>query len=333
MVAANVTLNALDSFGTKSPSKNDPMAALRAAGALYDLEKKSLSEFSGQPANDDLHVVVRTDTGQAIGAVGNTYECFPNEQFFVPTAQALVDTGAEITRFQLIDGGTRAFMRFRWNDDANLRIGGPKVGDIVGRRATLSTSHDGKWAGKFTVMMLRLACSNGMTVPVGTFDVSLTHTVGGLTKLKDLQILAPTIETYVRQFEAAAGILAETKIRPADDLCDEIIRKMVDRNNKAGEKRDGGPNQGQLRINRIRDLFAGAQPEADNRAMKDTGWGLYQAGVHLFTHEMTTRGEDKAAQRFKSQLPGGPANREIVKAWSVVTEGLGVDEQIAAAVS
>ncbi|KKK68894.1 hypothetical protein LCGC14_2939490, partial [marine sediment metagenome] len=253
MVAA--ITNALDAFGTMSPSKNDPVAALRAAGALYNLEKMPLSKFSGLPANSDLHVVVRTDTGQAIGQVGNTYECFPNEEFFCPTAEALIATGAEITRFQLIDGGTRAFMRLRWNDD--IRIGGAKVGDLVGRRATLITSHDGKWAGKFSMMMLRLACSNGMTVPVGAFDVTLVHTVGGLTRLKDLKILAPTIERYVRQFETAAGILANTRILPEDDLCGRIIQRVVDPGSSAGENKNGSSNQAKKRINRVGELFAG----------------------------------------------------------------------------
>lgn len=333
MVANRIPENALDSFGTKSPSRTDPIAAIDAGGGLFGLKKVSLAEFSGQPANNDLHVVIRTDTGQAIGQVGNTYECFPNEEFFGPTATALVETGARIDRFQMLDDGTRAFMRLSWDKNCDLRIGGAKVGDIVGRRATLSTSHDGKWAGKFTLMMLRLACSNGMVVPVGSCEVALTHTVGGHTQLRDLAVLAPTIDTYVRQFETAAGILADTRIRPTDDLCETIIQQIVDRQKSAGNTKAGVPNQAQNRINRIRDLFAGQQPEAGNRAIKDTGWGLYQAAVHYLTHETRTRGDNELAQRFKSLLPGGTANREIVRAWEVVTAGLGVKDQIAAAVN
>lgn len=326
MVATSVRTNALDSFGTKSPSKKDPVKALRAAGALFDLKKVSLAEFAGVKANSDLHVVVRTDTEQAIGQVGNTYECFSNEQFFCPTAEALIEIGAEIERVQILDQGTRSFMRMSWPDDMNLTIGRSKVGDIVGRRCTLSTSHDGKWAGKLTLQMLRLVCSNGMTVPVGKFDIALTHTVGGRQQLIDLPKLIPAIDRYVRQFDVAANILAQTPV--ADDKALDIITRIVDPTGKAGEKKSGGPNRAQNRISHIVGLFDGGQPGADTPECKGTGWGLYNAAVDYFTHEKGTRGEDERVQRFKSLLPGGPAQKEIVRAWDIVTDGLDISSQM-----
>jgi hypothetical protein len=332
MVANAIQPNALDSYGVKSPSRTDPIKAMEAAGALFGLKKMRLSEFAGVPANDDLHVVVRTDTGQAIGQVGNSYEVFPNEAFFAPTTNALIkETGARIDRFQMLDHGTRSFMRLSWPEDRNLVIGRPKVGDVVGRRCTLSTSHDGKYAGKFTLMLLRLICSNGMTAPVGSFEMALTHTVGGHQQLVDLQKLIPMIELYIRQFEVAATMLVET---PCDPQKDEekilsIIQKMVDPNAKAGKKKAGGINNAQERINSVMRLFDGGQPGADTVECKGTGWGLYQAGNHYFTHLKDTRGEgEETLRRFKSLIPGGPASREIVRAWGVTTEGLGLTEKI-----
>lgn len=328
-MVANRLVNALDSYGVKSPSRVDPIKAMEAAGGLFGLKKVPLSEFAGKGANKDLFVVTRTDTGQAIGQVGKTYECFPNEAFFGPTAQALIDTGAKIDRFQMLDHGTRSFMRLSWPEDQNLVIGRPKVGDIVGRRCTLSTSHDGKWAGKFTLMMLRLICSNGMTVPVGQFEMGLTHTVGGHQQLIDLQKLIPMIERYVRQFEAASNILVETPCKNDEALA--VVQKMVDPTSKAGEKKGGGSNRALDRINRVMELFTGEQPGADSPECNGTGWGLYQAGNHYFTHEKGTRGKDEGLQRFKSLLPGGPASKEIIRAWDVVVDGLGVREQVDAA--
>lgn len=337
MVAANIVTNALDSYGTKSSSRTDPIKAMEAAGGLFGLRKESLAKFSGCPSNDDLHVVIRTDTGQAIGTVGNSYETFDNEAFFGPTAEELIKTGAKIDRFQMLDHGTRSFMRLSWPEDRNITIGRPKVGDIVGRRCTLSTSHDGKWAGKFTLMMLRLICSNGMTAPVGKYDIGLTHTVGGHQQLIELKKLIPMIERYVRQFEVAANILVATPIdisnNKARDNAIKIVTKVVDPNGKKGEKKSGGANRAQERVNRVMELFSGDQPGADTAECKDTGWGLYQACNHFFTHETGTRGNDEQTQRFKSLLPGGPANKSIVRAWDVVTEGLGVHDAIKAQVA
>lgn len=329
-------VNALDKFGVKSPSRTDPIKAMEAAGGLFGLRKERLSKFAGCPANDDLHVVVRTDTGQAIGAVGNSYECFDNEAFFGPTATALVkETGARIDRFQMLDNGTRSFMRLSWPKDRNITIGRPKVGDIVGRRCMLSTAHDGKWAGKFSLQMLRLICSNGMVAPVGQYEFALTHTVGGHQQLIDLQKMIPKIERYVRQFEVAAGVLVETPASLTDNRTMAVIQRMVDPTAKASTTRGGSENRAQKRINRITELFGGKQPGADTPECRGTAWGLYQAANHYFTHEKGTRGEggEEGMQRFKSLLPGGSANKEIVRAWDIVTEGLGIQKAIDAQVA
>jgi len=333
-MTTSTRINALDSFGTQTPNRTDPIAALESAGARFDLVKMSLQQFAGRSANPDLHVVLRGDTQQAIGTVGNHYDPMDNEQFFVPTARRLIeDTGAQIDRFQLLDSGARAFMRLSWPDELNLTIGRPQVGDYVGRRCTLSTSHDGKWAGKMSLQLLRLICSNGMTVPVGKYEFSMTHTVGGRQQLIDMNRMIPEIDRYIRKFEASANILAATPVAPTDPRTLEIIRAMVDPTGKAGEKKSGGANLAQKRVNRVMELFDGGQPGAESRECRGTGWGLYNAGVDYFTHEKGTRGGNASEQRFKSLLPGGPANKEIVRAWNVVTEGLGVGDEINAAVA
>ena len=176
--------------------------------------------------------------------------------------------------------------------------------------------------------MLRLACSNGMTIPIGCYDETLIHSTGGHTRLKDLQKLAPRIEQYVSQFEQVSNLLVETPIKPSDPRCLEIVQRMVDPKKTAKELKGGGENRASERVNRVMRLFDGEQPEADNSSIKNTGWGLYQAGVHYYTHEQGTRGENEQEQRFKAQLPGGSANREIIKAWGAVTEGLGVADMV-----
>lgn len=336
MVASRL-VNPLDAFGTKITDPTDPVRALKDAGALFGLKKVSLAQFSGGKANSDLHVVIRTDTGQAIGAVGNSYEPFTNRSFFVPTAEALIkETGARIDSVSILDDGTRAFMRLSWPADRNIVIGRPEVGDIVGRRCTLSTSHDGKWAGLFTLQLLRLICSNGMVAPIGRYETRLTHTVGGHQQLIDLQKLIPMIDRYIRQFQVASNILVNTPVDPKAKKTLAIVRKIVDPTSKAAERKAGGANPAQTRINRVMELFGGEQPGGSEVESRGTGWGLYQAANHFFTHEKGTRGDNPTTirmQRFKSLLPGGPADKDIARAWSVVTDGLGVSERIAAEVA
>lgn len=327
-LATGRDVNALDSFGV-AITGSDPIAALIEADADFTLRKEPLDRWSGKPCGKGLHVVIREDTETAIGQVGDNYEPFPNRDFFGPVAEALIEqTGAHIERFASLDDGRRAFMRFAWDDDHNLRIGGVKVGDVVGRRCIVSTAHDGKWAGRFSMQMLRLVCSNGMVAPIGTADMTLTHTVGGHQQLADLGEMAPTIELYVRQFQRAADMLADTPIAPTDPRCEEIIKRVCDPKGSAKDTQKGEPNRAKQHIAAVMELFDGNQPGATNRAINGTGWGLYNAIVDHLTHGEGTRGENVLEQRYKSLLPGGSRAKQIVSAWTKVTDGLGLTEAI-----
>jgi hypothetical protein len=187
------------------------------------------------------------------------------------------------------------------------------------------------------MQMLRLACENGMVVPVGAYDMNMFHTVGGKLQLVELAQMIPSIETYVAKFQVAADILADTRIKAGSDEAMDIISKIADPKGGAKDKSSGEPNLAKSRVLRIAELFDGQQPGADTASVKDTGWGLYNAAVDYFTHDKGTRGGDDAGrrleQRFKSLLPGGSANKEIVRSWGIVTDGLGVTDAINAEVA
>lgn len=334
MVRQSTRVNSLDAFGDQIPKtlRRNPEAALAEVGGDYGLEKKTLSEWSGMPANDDIHAIIRTDTGACIGAVGNKYKPFSNVEFFVPPAQALIDTGAEIERIQITDGGTRAFMRLSWSDEFNVKVGDRKVGDIVGRRAILSTSHDSKYAGKCILQMLRLACSNGMTIPVAPYEVTLIHTSGGEQQLIDMTELAPTIGDYVEKFEVASEIMAGTKV--SEKRTEELVVKVADPGGHASTNKDGSNNKAMDRVSTMLRLINGMQPEGDGKALKNTAWGVYQGCVDWYTHRGGST--DDSELGFKRLLPGasgGSASKQIVKAWNVITSELDLTDQIKAATS
>lgn len=333
MVAAT-RVHPSDAFGTKSPSKKNPMSALRAAEADFTLRKTPLSEIlpAGMSCLPSQHVVIREDTNTVIGQVGESYETVDNMEFFAPIAESLVEqSGAQIERFAMTNDGRLGHMRLSWADDRNIVIGRPKVGDIVARRATLSTSHDGTRCGKMVLEMLRLACLNGMTVPCGQAEFYLTHTRGGKDQLAEIIRMVPQIEAYVRQFTVAGTIMSETGIDFNDKRCLEIVSKVMDPKKSAGNKKSGGRNQSQNRIDDVMTLLS-RQPGAESREIKGTAWGLFNGFADYFTH---SRGENKSTEaRFKALVPGkngGAGNREIVRAWNVVVDECGVRKAIDAA--
>jgi len=335
MVTANMSLriNALDNFGTPATRAmaTDPMAVIRAAGADFDLESVSLNSL-GILSNDDLYCVRRSDDGRIIGQVGNQYAPMSNRDFFVPLAEALIEhTGARIERFAELGGGNRAFMRLMWEDD--IKVGpNSKVGDVVGRRATLHTGHDGKWAGKLSLQMLRLICLNGMLVPVGKHEFTVVHSKGGVATLADIVRMIPRIDEYTTKFKAAAGVLIETPVTPTKAR--EVITSFVDPKDNAGETKNGEDNKTRQRVNRVWNLFNGGQPGAGTKAMKGTAWGVYNALTDDRQYGGRTSGDNtEAEKRFKMMLPGGSANRGIIQAWDTTIDKLELRTAINAAVS
>ncbi len=333
MVAAT-SRNALESFGTASKGKGSAEDLIRQAGGGFSLRKVSLANWSGKPCLPGQHIVVREDTETAVGMVGESYETFDNLQFFPPIANELVSaTGAKIDRFSMLDGGARAIMRLSWGD--TIRIGSAKVGDVVARRAIITTSHDSKWAGKLILEALRLACENGMTVPCGQSEFALTHSKGGHHQLADIVNLIPRISDYFRNFTTAATIMSQTPILSTSSRCQTIISKIVDPQNLSASTKSGDDNAAKARVNRITELFAGSQAGGDNRAVKGTAWGLFNAASDYYNHKKT-KGENEREQRFRSLLPGrngGPAAKDIVRAWGIVNDELKITKAIEAAIA
>jgi len=115
-----------------------------------------------------------------------------------------------------------------------------------------------------------------------------------------------------------------------------VIKKIADPADKAGKNKSGTDNQSANRVNDIANLFFYDQPGADNKAVKGTGWGLYNAAVDYYTHDNKLRGRrnvDVNEHRFKSLLPNGSASNQIMKSWKIVTDGLGISEQLDAAIA
>lgn len=332
MVRARI--NGLAGFGVKAKKKDSAEDVLRNAGADFGLSKIPLAEWSGKASNPGQFVVVRQDTQTAIGMVGGNYRIFNNVSFFPPIADALMEhTDARIDSFSMLDGGARAIMRLSWDD--NMRIGDPDVGDIVGRRAIISTSHDSKWAGKLVLEVLRLACKNGMTVPCGeaSSEMNLTHSVGGRRQLRDIVQLIPRIANYFLNFSAAATIMSQTEVIPNSPICNRIIGLVVDPDRRAGNTQGGEANAARERVDRIAHLFDGGQPGADNRAVHRTAWGLHNAFADFYNHDRDTRGENADENRFRAMMPGtngGSGAKSVVRAWNIVNDELGIADEIKA---
>ncbi len=326
---ADVT-DVLGSVGTRARKDETASALLRRVGADFDVEKKPLSEVLGRKygALDNQYVVVRKDTNEVIGQVGDNYTPMSNRDFFTLGDDLRLASKARILDFTMLDGGSRSVMRFAWPD--NIVIGDRRLGDIVAREGILSTSHDGRYAGKLHIMVKRLVCLNGMTVIDGDRSVCfpMRHSYCGEAQFEQIRKMVPKIDAHFDRFQARANILAGEKV--GLERAEKIIAKIMDPRTLAGENKDKSDNQAANRINTVTTLFDGGQPGSSLESVKGTAWGLYQAFTHYYNHERGTRGENQRELRYKAMLPESPVAKEMTKVFSGIVSELDLTDRMEA---
>jgi len=241
--------------------------------------------------------VVRTDTGDVLGQVESRYAPQQNRDIF-RCADELREDGWNIVRAATLDKGARCFMTLEADHSKDINV----VGDIVRLRIIIHTSHDGKFATTMTVVPLRLWCTNGCSAPIPGFDFSwaIRHTVRGEEKLMDASEMIGKAGQYFNAFERIATTLAQTKV--TDPHAETIIKTTKGLDNDDSK-------QALAKRESILSGFRGLQPGGDTEAMRNTAWGLFQAGCDVADHGEDSRvrvtaGNTEADQRFKQAFGG-----------------------------
>ena len=297
-------------IGTAAASGGDARHALKRAGLDFDVDLVPVLNpttgkrvIGGVEKNDDgsetevdkFFATIRRDTSQVLGIVEGRYEIFANRDIFSIADNMVEEDGAVIDRANAIDGGARCFMQLSWPKSKAISV----EGDIVGRRAILQNSHNGKYAAMIRLMPLRLACINGMVVPVPafTFEFRIKHTESGGSRLEEARRIMAGASQYFETFGKVAARMAKTPV-PLSHA--KLLLKTISGLNKETDgvkaKRDA-----------IADLFNGGQVNGNHQAVKGTAWGLLNAVAEYADHRGKTRqtfGNSPEIQKFKSALEG-----------------------------
>lgn len=133
---------------------------LTAFDLNYDVKKVPLFiNRKGLHAIDGRSAIVRTDTNQVLGVVSSKYpEISPMEKF------KMFDEFAKEGIIDFVGGGSNAgriYVQARIPNSMNVN---PDKGDIIEKRITFHSSYDGSLSNEISLDMLRLVCTNGLTV-------------------------------------------------------------------------------------------------------------------------------------------------------------------------
>ena len=257
----------------------DPATAretIDTAGLNFTVVKIPLTKAMKQnrPAgfSPDRWATVRTDTGDVLGIVGDSYEPIQNREAFtffdslVGTNEATYETAGALGR------GERIWILARL--PGFIKVHGK---DIVGKYLLLSNSHDGSSLVRVKLTPIRVVCNNTLTAALqGAGEVHIRHTSNAAENLKQAQALLGLSNDLYVQLETIFNRMALTKI--SDKQLLEYVKALVPDN---AEAEDNAKPEG-IR-NTFLDLYDSGQG-AD--LARGTLWGAFNCVTEYTDHVM-----------------------------------------------
>lgn len=313
------------SLGTDVSTAGTSRLALQQAGLDWTVRKVPMRNATTGKVVPGFFQVEREDNHEVVGVVEGQYKVVQNRDFF-DIADVFVENGARISRLSYIhkdnaEVGGMIYMNLMWPfEKHSLNV----VGDIVGRTAMIRNSHDGKTAALVRLILLRLACVNGMTIPVPgfSFDFTINHTESAEARIQEAHQVLSEAPKY---WEGAEEMLTKiAKQRISDAVAERLTHLTI-----APQNVDNPSQMTTNATNRCQDILRlyKDQPGSSTEAMNGTAYGWFNAVADYADHRTrvrSTAGFDDAQQRFKSAFNGNGQKMKL-DAWKVVTKEVGLN--------
>ncbi|MET8983258.1 DUF932 domain-containing protein [Streptomyces sp. NPDC004539] len=185
---------------------------LRLARIDWEVAKKpALFEWDdGVRTAADRFVTVRTDTGDALGTVGERYEVFQNRRVF-QFLQDLVDSHDAVWESAgALRGGRKVFVTLRIPRSIVIDRGG--LDDEIVLYLAVINAHDGSASAESVVTPWRIVCGNTERFAVrdAPHRWGIRHTRSGLDNLEEARRNLGLTVGYATAFEAEENQLVRT---------------------------------------------------------------------------------------------------------------------------
>jgi len=262
-------------LGTELVNVATAREAIEAAGLSYTVAKKPLGDMvkPNHPADvSDLWAIVRTDTGDVLGIVGDSYEPIQNSDAFtffdnlVRTNEAVYETAGVIGR------GERVWILATL--PGFIRVRGK---DVVNKYVLLTNSHFGGSPVCAKLTPIRVACNNTLTgAHQRTSEVHFRHTRNANENLAQAATLLGLSYSAYRQLNITFNRMALRMISEKELL--DYVRAL------APDNEEGEDN---ARTKEIRDKVLCLHESGQGSSLaRGTLWGAYNSVTEYTDHLM-----------------------------------------------
>jgi phage/plasmid-like protein (TIGR03299 family) len=307
--------------GVDPEQAHDAASMIAAAGLDWRVEQYALEavverEYQSLRVPVPRHVAnVRSDTRTVLGVVGEGYEPLQNAAAFA-FCDAITDSG----RAHWIGAGStrcgarvHALMRL----DREIRIGGAEGEDVL-PLLCFRNGHDGGLSVTVSVAPFRLACLNGMLLPIEGAQRTwkARHTAHVEARLADARRTLGIAWRYYDELEELGGRLICERIGEGE--FERFLTRLVPLPDPAPD--EGG--RAVRNVERVREAIRTAYRAApDLDGVRGTRWGALQAVTAYVDHAQPTRRtatRTEAETRFERATQAQPLKD---RALALLTEG------------
>jgi phage/plasmid-like protein (TIGR03299 family) len=271
-------------LGTELSNLATAREAIEAAGLNYTVVKKPLKEVVelNHPA-DVSHrwATVRTDTGEVLGIVGDSYEPTQNRDAFaffdnlVGTDEAIYDTAGALGHGEhiWILAKLPGFIKVRGKD-------------IVNKYLLLSNSHDGSSPVRVKLTPVRVVCNNTLSAAFqGAGEVRIPHSSTAPKDLEQALSLLGLSNSLYGQLEVIFDRMALKKI--TDKQLVDYVKALVPDNEEDADKATAKKIQ-----QTCLDMYESGQGADLSRG---TLWGAFNCVTEYTDHKMEENPDTRLA--------------------------------------
>ena len=298
-------------LGTRLDSPATAREAIVASGLDYRVAIRPLVTLEGTDA-PQRKGVVRGDTGDVLGVVGNSYVPVQNHQAFGFLDAVVADRGLRYHTAGALGKGERIWMLARL--PGSIRAGSSD--DLVDKFLLLSNTHDGTTALRVFFTPIRVVCQNTLNLAernAGRQGIAIMHKGDLHAKIQEAQRV---LGLATRFYDDAAGridLLASHQ--PTVDQLKGYFEAVYP------DPIDAEPTRARNTRDTLTRLFE-TGIGLDIPGVRGTTWAAYNAVTEWVDHHRPTRARHaavRASRRLESSWFGSGAKLKA-KAWSLAVE-------------
>jgi phage/plasmid-like protein (TIGR03299 family) len=298
-------------LGTRLHEPVTAQEAIAAAGLDYLAELKPVQTTDGIPV-PHRKAVVRSDSGDVLGVVGNSYVPVQNHQAFGFLDAIVADGQLRYHTSGALGQGERVWMLAKLPDDIRVN----NSDDITEKYLLLSNSHDGSSSLRVYFTPIRVVCSNTLAISARNGrgqGVSIIHKGDLAAKVRQAQEVLGLAHRFYDDVEIQINRLASHY---------PILRQLEDYFQQVYPDSPDGPS---ARTTNVREelfrLFERGRGH-DLPGIRHTTWAAFNAVTEYVDHHRSTRGrsiQERASNRLESAWFGSGA-RLKERAWHLALE-------------